>query len=189
MRDSPPAVLHWPTSFARTQDLLIVAIETPHTPIRDTARRLVRTVLREILGDVELISTPGQAIRLARTDSPIGISVSHESGLSLLAINYLGPVGIDLFRIPDDPDWASQIQALASDYLGPKLARQMTDLAPQERVKNFAQAWTAHEARLKCLGLALAEWSSKLEASLAEFRAQPLALSAGYVGTVATKAV
>ncbi len=189
MRDSPPAVLHWPTSFDRTQDLLIVAIETPHTPIRDTARRLVRTVLREILGDVELISTPGQAIRLARADSPIGISVSHESGLSLLAVNFSGPVGIDLLRIQDDPDWASQIQALASDYLGPKVARQMTDQAAQGRMRSFAQAWAAHEARLKCQGLALAEWSSKLEASLAECCAQPLALPAGYVGSLATKAV
>ena len=187
--ERPPAVLHWPTSFARTQDLLIVAIETSRTPIRDTARQLVRTVLREILGDVELISTPGQAIRLARTDSPIGISVSHESGLSLLAVNFSGPVGIDLLRIPDDPDWTSQVQALASDYLGPKVARQMSDQTAQDRMTSFAQAWTAHEARLKCQGLALAEWSSELEASLAECCAQPLALSAGYVGAVATKAV
>lgn len=187
--ERPLAVQHWPTSFARTQDLLIVAIQTPHTPIRDTARQLVRTVLREILGDVELISNPGQAISLARMDSPIGISVSHESGLSLLAVNFSGLVGIDLLRIPDDPDWASQIQALAGDYLGPKVAQQITDLAAQEQMTSFAQAWAAHEARLKCQGLALAEWSSELEASLAECCAQPLLLPAGFVGAVATKAV
>jgi 4'-phosphopantetheinyl transferase len=188
MRDGPPAVLHWPASFDKAQDLLIVAINTPHTPIRDTARQRVRGALREILGDVELISVPGQAIRLAQADSTIGISVSHESGLSLLAVNFSGPVGIDLLRIPDDPDWASQISMLASDYLGPKIARQISDLAPQERMKNFAQAWTAHEARLKCRGLALAEWSSELEASLSKCCVQPLALPPGYVGAVATKA-
>lgn len=185
----PPAVQHWPTSFNRTQDLLIFAIETPHTPIRHTARQLVRSVLREILGEVELISTPGQAIRLAQADSTIGISVSHESGLSLLAINFAGPVGIDLLKTPGSPDWESQIPTLANDYLGPTIARQLTDQPVQERMANFAQAWTAHEACLKCQGLALAEWSSELDASLAECCAQPLVLPAGYVGAVVTKAV
>ena len=189
MMERPPAVLRWPAAFDTAQDLLIVAIDTPPMLIRDTARQLVRGVLREILGDAELISPPGQAIRLARTDSTIGISVSHESGLSLLAVNFSGPVGIDLLRIPDDPDWASQIQALAGDYLGPKVAQQITDLAAQEQMTSFAQAWAAHEARLKCQGLALAEWSSELEASLAECCAQPLVLPAGFVGAVATKVV
>lgn len=188
MRDGLPAVLHWPAPFDKAQDLLIVAIDTPHKPIRDTARQLVRDVLREILGDAELISVPGQAIRLARPDSPIGISVSHESGLSLLAVNFSGPVGIDLLRIPDDTDWAPQISTLARDYLGPKIARQLNDRASPERLANFAQTWAAHEACLKCRGLALVEWSSGLEASLAKCCAQPLSLPAGYVGAVATKA-
>lgn len=188
MSDCPPAVLHWPAPFDQAQSLLLVAIDTPCTSVRDTARRLVRGVLREILGNVELISVPGQAICLAQADSPIGISVSHESGLSLLAVNFSGPVGIDLLRIPDDPDWEGQIPALASDYLGPTLARQLSDLAPQERLAHFAQAWTRHEARLKCQGLPLTEWSSILEASLNEYRARPLALPSGYVGAVATKA-
>lgn len=188
MMDRPPAVLRWPASFDKAQNLLIFALATPPTPIRDTARQLVRRVLREILGNVELISVPGQAIRLARPDGRVGISVSHESGLSLLAINFSGPVGIDLLKTPDSRDWESQIPALASDYLGPTIARQLADQAPQERMASFAQAWTAQEARLKCQGLALVEWSSALEVSLAECCAQPLTLPAGYVGAVATKA-
>lgn len=188
MSNSPLAVVHWPAPVDQAQALLIVAIDTPCTPIRDTARRLVRGVLREILGDIELISVPGQAIRLARPDSPIGISVSHEWGLSLLAVNFSGPVGIDLLRIPDDPDWEGQIPALAKDYLSPKMARQLNDQAPPERLASFAQAWATHEARLKCRGLALVEWNSELEKSLAEYCTQPLTLPAGYIGAVATKA-
>lgn len=188
MSDSPLPVVHWPAPVDPAPELLIVAINTPRTPVRDEARRLVRGVLREILGNVELISVPGQAIRLAQADSPIGISVSHESGLSLLAVNFSGPVGIDLLRIPDDPDWEGQIPALASDYLGPKMARQLNNEAPPERLASFAQAWAAHEARLKCQGMALVEWHSGLEASLAEYCTQQLTLPAGYIGAVATKA-
>jgi 4'-phosphopantetheinyl transferase len=188
MSDSPLAALRWPAPYDKAQGLQIVAIDTPHTPIRDTARQLVRSALREIMGDVELISVPGRAIRLARSDSPIGISISHENGLSLLAVNFSGPVGIDLLRIPDDPDWEAQIPMLASDYLGPTLARQLNGLAPPDRLAHFARAWAGHEARLKCLGLALTEWSSGLDASLAGIQARPLALPAGYIGAVATKA-
>lgn len=188
MNVSPLPVLHWPAPIDQAPELLIVTIDTPNTSVRDTARRLVRGVLREILGEVELVSVPGKAIRLAGSDGPIGISVSHENGLSILAVNFSGPVGIDLLRIPDDPDWEAQIPALACDYLGPTLARQLNDLAPEERLANFAHAWTGHEARLKCRGMALTEWSSGLETSLKECLAHPLALPSGYVGAVATKA-
>lgn len=164
------------------------AIDTPPTPIRDQARQRVRRILQEILGDETLIDKPGQAIRLARPDNQIGISVSHETGLSLLAIHFAGPVGIDLLKIPDDPDWAAQIPSLARDYLGPVLVRQISDQPLLQQMTGFAQAWAAHEARLKCQGLALTEWSSSLEASLAGIRVQPLALPAGYVGAIATRA-
>jgi 4'-phosphopantetheinyl transferase len=188
MNDRPPAVLRWPASFDHDQDLLIVAVETPNTPIRDAARQLVRGVLREILGDVELVSILGQPIRLARQDSPIGISVSHENGLSLLAINRSGPVGIDLLRTPDSTDWTAQIPTLAGDYLGPEPARRIANLPPGEQMLAFTQAWTAHEAGLKCRGRALGEWNVILEKELAACRMHPLTLPAGYIGAVATLA-
>lgn len=181
----PPSVLRWPAALDKAQDLLIVAVDTPETPIRDTARQLVRSVLREILGDVELISAPGQPLRLARSNSPTGISVSHETGLSLLAINFSGPVGIDLLRIPENLDWQKEMPALAAAYLGPKIARQIADLAPQGRLAHFAQAWAKHEARLKCQGLALEEWSCQLEEHLSPCCVAQLALPSAYVGAVA----
>jgi len=186
MLGSPVAVLRWPASFDKAQDLLVVAVDTPDTPIRDAARQLVRSALREILGDVELISKPGQPIRLARQDSPIGISVSHENGLSLLAVHFSGPVGIDLLRMPTNPDWSTQIPMLASDYLGPQRARQIAGMAPQAQIAHFARAWTEHEACLKCRGLGLEEWSPTLEAHLSPCSPRQLALPAGYVGAVAT---
>jgi len=180
------APLRWPASFDKAQDLLIVAIDTPDTPIRDSARRLVRNVLRDILGDVELVSALGQPIRLAQQDSPISISVSHENGLSLLAVCRSGPVGIDLLRIPESPDWQAQIPTLAHDYLGPKIAQRIASLPPEDQTTQFAQAWTEHEARLKCQGRGLEEWSAELEQLLSPYRVQRLALPAGYVGATAT---
>lgn len=186
MIEMPLAVLRWPAAFDKAQDLLIVAVDTPHRPIRDAARQLVRSVLREILGDVELISIPGQPLRLARPDSPVGMSVSHESGLSLLAVHFSGPVGIDLLRVPDSPDWQAEIPTLASDYLGPKSARRIAELPRQAQIAHFAQAWTEHEARLKCRGAALEEWSAAQEEPLSPCCVQQLALPAGYIGAVAT---
>jgi len=184
--DMPPAIMRWPAAFDKTQELLIVAVDTKNTPIRESARQLVRSVLREILGDVELISDPGQPIRLARPDSRLGISVSHENGLSLLAINLSGPVGIDLLRTPDSTDCQAQIPTLAGDYLGPEAARRIANLPPGEQMLAFTQAWTAHEAGLKCWGRALGEWNVTLEKELAACRMHPLPLPAGYVGAVAT---
>lgn len=185
MAERPAAVLHWPASFDKAQDLLIVAVNTPKTAIRDAARQRVRAVLRDILGDVDLISVPGQPIRLARPDSPLGISASHESGLSLLAIHFSGPVGIDLLRVPDGPDWPAQIPALAMDYLGPQTARRIAELPLSAQMAQFAQSWAEHEARLKCLGSGLEEWSAALEKKLSPCQVQPLALPAGYAGAVA----
>jgi 4'-phosphopantetheinyl transferase len=179
------SVSHWPASFDPAPDLLIVAIDTPDTPIRDSARQLVRSVLREILGDVELISIPGQPIRLARPDSLLGISVSHEIGLSLLAVRRSGPVGVDLLQLPDTPDWQPQMTTLASDYLGPDSARRIAEQPAHEGSVQFARDWTAHEARLKCLGLGLSEWSAALEKDLSRCRVQELDLPASYVGAVA----
>ncbi|NTV69582.1 MAG: hypothetical protein HGA71_05470 [Azonexaceae bacterium] len=186
MRDRPPVVLHWPGIADPAQDLIIVAIETPKTTIRDVARQRVRDVLRDILGDVELISSPGQPLRLAIRDNPPGISVSHEAGLSLLAIHRGGPVGVDLLRVPNAPNWQSQIAILADDYLGPYVAQQLSVAAQPEQIVQFAQAWTEHEARLKCLGVPLIEWSPHLKARLAPCRAQRLTLPDGYIGAVAT---
>ena len=179
-------VLPWPSTVDKAQDLLIIAVDTPHTLLRDAARQLVRSVLRDILGEVELISVPGQPIRVARVGSRIGISVSHESGLSLVAINFAGPVGIDLLRIPEDRHWQTEVSTLAADYLGPETARRIAELPPSAQAIQFAEAWTTHEASLKSLGLELTEWNTALAEKLLTCRTQKLALPAAYISSVAT---
>lgn len=186
MLDRPLEILRWPAAVDKAQDLLIVAVDTPETPIREAARRRVRGVLGEILGDVGFISVPGQPIRLAGLDSTLGISVSHEIGLSLLAIHFSGPVGIDLLKVADSPDWQTEIPILSADYLGPQTAQRIAELAPSARMMQFSHAWTEQEARLKCRGYGLEEWSEALEKELSSCRVRQLALPAGYVGAAVT---
>lgn len=169
----------------KRQNLLIVAVDTPNTLIRDAARQQVRQVLRELLTDEALVSLPGQAIRLARPGSKTGISVSHEAGLSLVAVNYAGPVGIDLVRPLDSPDWRESIPTLAQDYLGPRVAQHLASFPAVEQMRYFAEAWTQHEARLKCLGLGLEEWHPALAERLSACRVEQLTLPGGYIGAVA----
>lgn len=186
MEDSPLAVLRWPALVDPRQELLIATVNTKNTQIRESARQQVRVVLREILGDIAFESIPGQPIRLVQAASPLGISVSHEAGLSLLAIHRAGPVGVDLLRVQENPDWEVEIPALANDYLGPDAADNLAILPQSQKLMAFAQAWSAHEARLKSRGLGLEEWSSALAAHLAPCRVRQLALPAGYIGAVAT---
>jgi 4'-phosphopantetheinyl transferase len=166
-------------------NLLIVAVNTPNTSIRDVARQQVRQTLRDLLGDEELVSTPGQAIRVLRPGSKIGISVSHEIGLSLVAINFAGPVGIDLMRPLASADWYEQIPTLANDYLGPQSTRYLASLPCAAQLQHFATAWTQYEARLKCFGLGLQEWQPALAERLSACRIEQLVLPGGYIGAVA----
>ena len=166
-------------------NLLVVAVNTPQTTIRNAARRQVRQLLGELLPGETLISTPAQAIRLARPGSKIGISVSHEVGLSLVAINYAGPVGIDLMHPQQTTGWSKQIPSLTQDYLGPEIARKLATLPPDLQARNFAEAWTQHEARLKYFGLGLQEWQPELDERLASCQVEALNLPSGYIGAMA----
>lgn len=163
----------------------IVAVNTPNRLNRDVARQRVRQVLREILGDEALVSSPGQPIRLARQGSTTGISVSHEAGLSLVAVNYAGRVGVDLMRPLASADWFEQIPVLAHDYLGPEIAQELACHPAEAQMQHFAERWTEHEARLKYLGLGLEEWQPTLAQRLSTCRAEQLVLPGGYVGAVA----
>jgi 4'-phosphopantetheinyl transferase len=178
------------------EDLLVLALETPHTSNRRQARQLVRAALAEVLGahlgcapaDIRLISVPGQPLRLERDGVNVGLSVSHEPGLSLAAIHFGGPVGVDLLRVPVEPEWRGEMLLLARDYLGPAAARALAALPLCDQVAGFAMQWTALEAGLKLWGRGLEEWSPAVQQRLAACRCLPLQLPAGFVGSLALPA-
>ena len=170
--------------------LHLLLVPMPNTSTREDARLRVRRALterlRELLGDcgneATLRSMPGQAVYLAAPLAHIGLSISHERGLSVAAINLEGPVGIDLMclRAPL-PD----MEALAMDYLGPAVCDAIQQHPAVARSEVFARAWTAHEACLKCLRLPLVEWSPELAKSLATCRWMAIETAPGVVASVA----
>jgi len=178
------------SALAEARGLHLRCIATPETPLRDGARRIVRTALREILVDLlpatrespALISVPGQPIRLAPPWAAVGLSVSHEPGLSLLAINLDGPVGVDLLRIATLP---ADSDAVTRDYLGPETARALAMLPAGLQRQAFAVAWVRFEARLKCRALELREWTPELAEQLSTCRFADLVMPAGWAGAVA----
>lgn len=182
-----------PTAPAADANPLVFSIATPDISIRDTARELARQALREVLGilldrapeTVPLVSRPGLPIRLDIPGLHAGLSVSHEPGLTVAAIHLAGAVGIDLMRVEQGPDWLSDWEALARDYLGRQASDRIARQPPTERVRAFAREWTRFEASLKCLAMPLQEWSAALEHELIRCRLFGLDLPDGFIGSLA----
>lgn len=170
---------------------VVLMVATPETTVRHEARSLVRTALRSFLAKlagcapeaVALHTEPGKAPHAKLDDLGVQLSISHEAGLSLAAVRTGGKVGVDLMRAADAamPDW----QAIAADYLGQATLAAITGHDAGQQPAAFAQAWTRHEAALKCLGLPLQEWTPALGRELARCHVRELALPPSYVGAVA----
>ncbi|MGE5472300.1 MAG: 4'-phosphopantetheinyl transferase family protein [Bacteroidota bacterium] len=196
MTDGRVAIQPWRLGGTAPQiggELLVFSIATPATAIRDQARQQVRQALREILApalgclvpEVPLLSSPGQPLQLDFPGHSMGLSVSHEVGLSLFAINPPGPVGVDLLKLEQLPLADEELLRLATDYLGPETAHALGCSTTGQRRQMFALAWAKHEASLKCLGEGLREWSPPRQAKLAPCRVRELALPEGWAGAVA----
>lgn len=190
----------WPDAAPRAlealrgaQALAVIHITTPNTEIRHAAREHLRAALRELLAallqqpaaTLPLVSQPGQALRLDLPGTPIGLSVSHAPGLSVAAVHRHGAVGVDVMRIGEGADWMPDWETVARDYLGPQAQGRIAQMAPDLRACAFAREWTALEARLKCLGMGLTEWTPALEQRLATCTVTPLDLPPGLCGAVA----
>jgi len=142
--------------------LYVLAVRTSsgqrREPARAQLRQAVRTALAELLSvpqeQITIHATPGSAPHIDAAGRKVACSFSHEDGLSLAAWNLHGPVGVDLMQVQAIPDW----ETVARDYLGPEACAMLRASPAQDRPRALAQAWTAHEAALKCLGLPLTEW-------------------------------
>jgi 4'-phosphopantetheinyl transferase len=181
-------ILWWPARLAPARAGVVV-IGVAGTVSRPAARAAIRAALRgavaQLAGvpgaDVAILSEPGRApaVSIRGVRGLPGIAISHDADLSLGAINMDGPVGVDLMRVSEIPDW----RAVAHDYLGPAVAAALDATAPALRAGAFAQAWTAREARLKCHGMPLAEWTR--QAGELACRDIALVLPPGFAGSVA----
>jgi len=204
------AVRAWPQSLSlavqdirSVQAVTVISVSTPITTDRTSARALVRNALCHTLAvvldqpaaSVALISRPGEAIAVDSLSVRLGLSLSHAPELSVAAICRGASVGVDLMRIEDgiegDPDWVR----VALDYLGPQATALLRATSSSECPVAFVKAWTRFEACLKCLGLALTEWSPELGKQLATCQiwtlgfvgdhSGSLVIGGGFLGSVA----
>ncbi|KAF3995916.1 4'-phosphopantetheinyl transferase family protein [Glaciimonas immobilis] len=171
-------------------ELIVLSIVTPVTTLRDVARERVRLAIRQALGilldrspaSIPIISNPGQPVFVTLTQPEIGLSISHQPGLSLAAIRLGGSIGIDIMRPEAMPDW----EQIAQEYLGDQAYRRLIRQPKAQQVVAFAHEWTRYEASLKCLGLAISEWHRAPQAALLGCRVSALILPDGLVGALAT---
>ena len=188
------AVHPWPAArqlieAAGKARLIVISVATPVDTLRDAARAKIRTAVREVLGlqlarapeTITLFSTPGHALRLDLPGQEVGLSTSHELGISVAAIHHCGPVGVDIMRPPQALEW----QPVARDYLGQYTFNRIASLALHEQLPAFAREWTSLEACLKCSGVGLQEWHPWLAKRTGAFRVAELELPAGLFGAVA----
>jgi 4'-phosphopantetheinyl transferase len=171
----------------------------PPEAARRLARQHARAALRHLLAHdlgcapeaIDLSDTRGQPVRAAGHER-IGLSISHEHVLSLLALCPDGAVGVDVARVPAASD-ADELRRAAHLFLGPNVAAALDQQAHEATfLIAFAAAWAAHEARLKCIGRPLVEWSPALSARLAGVRSAAVELppwaAADHVAAVAWRA-
>ena len=174
--------------------------------VRGASRRLAREALCAALArelgcaaqDIAISDCRGGAPRahagepaLAARLAAIGLSISHTPGLSLAAWHFGGAVGVDVQAVDDVAAIApEELDRLARLYLGPdswpNRPPDLADKAPAAiDLIVCAQHWAAHEARLKCLGEPLQEWSPALQARLAGCTAHGVDLPAPWAAAVA----
>jgi 4'-phosphopantetheinyl transferase len=189
------SVLEWPNDTGKLipeNGLLVIALRTSLTMQRAEARQLVRVAIQEVLAlllhcdvnEIDLLSQAGQAVKLLNKNRNIGLSISHEVGLSLVAINMYGSVGVDLMAINSVPDDA-ELRTLAIEYLGVNVAERILREPIESHKEAFAMAWTEFEASLKAKGEALVEWSAARDKKLESLNVCRLALDNDYVGAIA----
>ncbi len=184
--DAPDAPRVWALAVAR--DVPGASPEATRQRARDQARATLRALLAEHfalpLSAIALDDRRGARVRavlVAGTPVPpgwatLGLSISHEADVALIALRTAGPVGVDLAALPvgwpGEDDAADVLQRQAALYLGPDhaAAQRGADAAA------FVRGWAALEARLKCLEAPLAEWSPALAARLARCDTAALAL-------------
>ena len=135
--------------------------QSGHRPVREVARSHLRVILGAYLGmcpdRVPLHLAPGQAPRVdARWQGlSLSISLSYAGGVALIGLCPGAWIGVDLVEIAPMPDW----QQIARLYLGPDAALRLAKMNDADRESLFMLEWAEMEARSKCVGQGLQEWS------------------------------
>ncbi|MBR7798762.1 4'-phosphopantetheinyl transferase family protein [Undibacterium fentianense] len=157
-------------AFYRQHDFVVLFNQAEGNHDRTISRTSLRAAVKQFLGlacavdkdKIQLHAEAGQAPYAQVDGERIFLSFSHDQNYAVAAIHRYQNIGIDLLATAIDFDW----REVARLYLSP-VDNQGIANAPEElQAKEFAACWAIHEARLKCCGLALQEWSAELDVQL-----------------------
>ncbi len=144
--------------------------------IRQAVSTVFATALNITNDNIRLHTEKGQApyaeIAVGDQRRYYSLSIAHEDKYAMAAIGGACRIGLDLVKIASPFEWIDT----ANVYLGKSISQTILAKTSEQQFDHFLQAWASHEARLKCLGLGLQEWSEKLEQQL-----RPVRCEVGYV--------
>lgn len=184
-----PTQLELACEQLRQNDQCLICVDVAQDSMREEARVQIRQALIKVIAaarnlnerDVHLHTEKGHAPHAV---TGVGVqccnyylSITHEDKYAMAAISSAGQIGIDIVKITSLFDW----KHTANLYLGEAAAREIESSSIDQQFQVFLQAWAIHEARLKCLGLSLPEWSEELEQQLSSTRCE-----VGYVSSDTT---
>jgi 4'-phosphopantetheinyl transferase len=190
MKPVPTMIFHWPEMPARPPLRQPVLIRVATATARPAARRELRTVLRLVLArwsglapeQLPLRETPSGPVWSGLLGGlRLDISLSHAEGEGWIGLLRGGWMGVDVMRIQSIPE----AQEVARHYLDPEALETIQHAA--DPALAFATAWTALEARLKCLKQPLREVSATGASDLAECAIQSLIQPDRLMLSVATR--
>ncbi len=137
-------VVAWPNLPPRPPLGEPVLVRVTTSPLRSIARLQLRAALQKILSTWD--PAPGAP--------PVATSFSYCENSGWIALRYGGPVGVDATRFAP----FAEMESVARLYLGPAAATAIA-ASSSSPARAFALAWTSLEARLKCHGRGVTEWS------------------------------
>nr|BEK69160.1 hypothetical protein KPHV_63870 [Kitasatospora purpeofusca] len=115
---------------------------------RATLRRLLREVRPDLAGAPVRPDPRGRPGLLGHPD--VGVSISHDGGLSAAAVAPGRRVGVDL-QLPSGEPSAGMLRRCLREH-----AARIEELPAPERAREFAWVWTVQESCVKAAGTGLA---------------------------------
>ncbi|MGQ4402104.1 4'-phosphopantetheinyl transferase superfamily protein [Streptomyces hayashii] len=115
---------------------------------RATLRRLLREVRPDLADTPVRPDARGRPVLVGRPE--VGVSVSHDGGLSAAAVAPGRRVGVDVQLPPDEPSEGMLRRCLKEH------AARLGKLPAEERARELAWVWTVQESCVKAAGTGLA---------------------------------
>jgi 4'-phosphopantetheinyl transferase len=177
--------------FSKDRDNFIIG--------RGILRELLARYLRRDASTIEFSYGPfGKPdITDARVDRPLYFNASHSGALAVYAVTSVCPVGVDVERVREVPDF----HQIARKFFVPAEASSLMELPHDKQTEGFFARWTCKEAFLKATGEGLGRGLTAIQVTPGEQDRVPCIVddsyatgdwqlrrlwpAAGYVGAVA----